>query len=361
MRLTIVVSSTQRRGAEVFAESIGNGLAAGGWDVDFVALADRPAGLDGVAAAALSPFEPARLPRLDVGIVRRLRTRVRTRRPDVVLANGSSTLQYCLAAVRTTPNRPRLAYASVGEPLYWAADPRRQITYRLMLGMVDRVFAVSSRTAEQLTGSLGVRPERLRVLPTGVPARYLGIERERHDGPLRVLWVGSLSHEKDPLAAVEVLANAADSIPLEAVMVGDGPLRSDVAQRANELGVALELPGVVSDVAPLYARADVLLLTSRTEGLPGVILEASAAGLPVVAFDVGGVSEALVDGRTAVLVPDRRTESAARAVVSLGIDPERRASMAAAGRELVAEHFTLDAAVARYDLALKELMREPQR
>lgn len=358
MHVSVIVSSTQRRGAEVFAESVGEGLSTAGWKVDLFSLSDRPADTDGVAAVPLSRVRPDELGRLDRGIVAALRTALRASAPDVVLANGSSTLQYSVAAVRTMRSRPKLAYASIGEPLYWAADWRRQLTYRFMLGMVDRVFSVSSRTAEQLTTTLGVRPERLRVLPTGVSDRFLTLEHRPSDGPLRVLWIGSLSGEKDPLAALDVIGKTAASVPVELTMAGDGPLRDQVMRRSDELALKVNLVGVVSDVTPLYTNADVLLLTSKTEGLPGVVLEAAAASLPVVGFDVGGVSEAVVDGATGFLIADRRIDDAAGALIALAGDDESRRAMGMAGRGLVAEHFTLDSAVARYDWALRELLEE---
>lgn len=360
MRLTIVISSTQRRGAEVFASQLAEALPARGWVVDLVALADRPAGVEGVVGATpLSEKAPGRLGRLDASIVAALRRRVAVHSSQVVLANGSSTLQYGVAAVRTLPRRPLLVYASIGEPLYWAADARRRLTYRLMLGLTDHVVSVSGPTARQLTERLGVPSDKVSVLHTGVPAEFLSIPVESHDdGQLRILFAGSLSAEKNPLAALEVFRRVRAVVPARMCFAGAGALDAQLADAAVAAGVAedVELAGSVRDMRPVFEWADVLLLTSRTEGLPGIALEAAAAGVPVVGFDVGGVVEAIVDGVTGVVVPADDVDAAAAALIRLGTDEDWWGAASAAGRESVRNHFTMAHAIERYDRALRTVI-----
>lgn len=357
-RLTFVVASTQRRGAEVFGTQLVDGLRAGGWSVDFLALADRPPRTPSIPAQPLSSSPPDRLGRLNAGVVRSLRSRLGAHRSAVVLANGSSTLQYSLAAAWLRRPRPAIAYSSVGEPLYWAADFRRRATYSAMLRGVDRVFAVSAATGRQLIDGLGVPEQKLRVLPTGVPRDLLDLERAHHGGPLRVLFLGSLSLEKDPVAAVEVVLRAAKTAPIEVRFAGEGPLAPEVAEHLRSGGMSdrADLLGSVESIRPLLQWADVLLSTSRTEGLPGVILEAAAAGIPAVAFDVGGVSDAVKDGRTGRVVAAADVEAAADALVAYHHDRSLRDTHGSAARRLVAEMYTMEHAVQRYDRALRELL-----
>ena len=120
----------------------------------------------------------------------------------------------------------------------------------------------------------------------------------------------------------------------------------------------MELAGSRGDVPDLLARADVFVLASRSEGAPISILEAMAAGLPVVASDVGGVGELVVDGATGLLVPAGDPAALAAALERLLADPELRRRLGAAGRERARERFDLRAARdAHVSLYVRELER----
>lgn len=354
-RLTILVTSTQRRGAEVFGERLADGLPRRHWDVDFVALGAAREG----STVRADPLSAGPVPRLDPKVLMALRRRLTEHESQIVLANGSSTLQYGVLAARMGgAGRPLAVYSSIGEPTYWARSPRQRMLYRLLVGRADHVFSVAQATAAQLVDEFGVNRRKLTVVPTGVPEPLLEVEAPQRDGGLRVLVLGSLSREKDPLAALDTVAQVAEAASVEVRFVGDGPLRHDLESRASELGITplVELVGSVEDVAGQLGWADVLLLTSRTEGLPAATLEAAAAGRPVVAFDVGGVAETMIDGESGILVDPGDTAAAAAALLRFGNDPGLRRAAGEAGRRLVRRHFTIEAALDRYDEALRSLL-----
>jgi glycosyltransferase involved in cell wall biosynthesis len=169
--------------------------------------------------------------------------------------------------------------------------------------------------------------------------------------------VGSLSDEKDPLLAVRSVA-AVPGIRLR--LVGSGPLETRVRQEIEALGIGdrVELTGVVDDVTPHLEWANALILTSRTEGLPGAVLEAGAASIPSVAVDVGGVREAVSDGVTGLVV-DREggPESVAAALSRLATDPEMVRRMGRAARLHIKERFAMDPIIAGYAARLAEVIR----
>ena len=126
------------------------------------------------------------------------------------------------------------------------------------------------------------------------------------------------------------------------VIVGDGPERPRLEALAAELGLAdaVEFAGYTSDVETALARMDVFALASRSEGIPLALLEAMAAGLPVVATRVGGVPEVVADGDTGILVPSGDVHALAGAITELLNDPERRRATGQRGRERVRTHFS---------------------
>jgi glycosyltransferase involved in cell wall biosynthesis len=358
--VTILIAGTQRRGAEVFGERLAAGLVEKGWRTELIALAatalpDSPR----VAAAALSDKSAAQLGRLDWGTVRSLRRNLRQSRPDVLLAFGSSTLQFGVAATVGMRHRPAVAYVSIGEPLYWARRRHQKLAYRFLLGMVDLVLAVSVRTAEQLSGGLGIKSNRVRVVHTGVPSSLLEVERPGPSAKLRIIFVGSLSPEKDPMLALEAVGRVAAKVPSDFRIIGAGPLETTLREEIDRMKLrsTVQLMGSIEDVAPHLAWADILLLTSRTEGLPAVTLEAAAVGTTVVAFDVGGVAETMLDGMTGRLVKPGDVEGLVDGMLFYADDLQARRSAGEAGKWMVKERFTIETSVRNFHATLSDLLQ----
>ncbi len=127
---------------------------------------------------------------------------------------------------------------------------------------------------------------------------------------------------------------------LVVVVAGDGPLREDLVKRAQRSAADVRFMGWVDDLPRLYASLDVVVLTSRNEGTPVALIEASAAGRPVVATDVGGVSDVVRDGYTGILVPPMDVAAVSAALDDLLRNPNRARTMGLAGRHWVRERFS---------------------
>jgi glycosyltransferase involved in cell wall biosynthesis len=155
---------------------------------------------------------------------------------------------------------------------------------------------------------------------------------------VELLTVGRIEPEKTPGLLAEALALLDRSEPgrFHATWAGEGRLREELRRRAESIGIAnaLELPGFVPFGEPLlrlYREADAYVHVARTEGVPGVICEAMASGLPIVASDVGGIRAATGDGEAALIVPPGDAEALANGVRKLADDPALRRRLASAG------------------------------
>lgn len=348
-RTLIVVSTDRRRGAEVFTARLREGLARKGWVVDAVALRgyDEEGSLD-IPALVDGDSHPGRF---NIRLLRQLRRYIREFDPELVVANGGATLRYTLAA--SVFRRLDHAYISIGEPNYWIGSVVSKWASRLMLRATDRILAVSSETAEQTIALEPSVAAKVFTTYTGVPDELFALRRAPSNGPLRVLMIGNLSHEKDPGLAIRAVAD------LEAAalrLVGDGPMRPELELMAADLGVVdrIQFTGSVNDVADHLVWADVLMLTSRSEGLPGAVLEASAAGIPTVCVAVGGVAEAVIDGETGFVV-GRSGSELTSALRALDEDRSLLMSMGRAAREHAAEQFSMDEIIDRYARILQGL------
>lgn len=165
-----------------------------------------------------------------------------------------------------------------------------------------------------------------------------------YDGELVALSVGRIEREKNPLLLADILARLRESDPRwRLVVCGEGPMEDELRARLEELGVAehADLRGYVpidGELPVLYRSSHALLHVSWTEGVPQVLFEAFAAGLPVVATAVGGVADAA--GDAAVLVPPGEADPAAEALARVGAEPELRRRLVEAGAARVREHTT---------------------
>jgi glycosyltransferase involved in cell wall biosynthesis len=207
---------------------------------------------------------------------------------------------------------------------------------RPVLRKARLVIAASTALAESAR-ELGA--SEVRVIPSGVD---LPAEVGEEASPPEVLYAGRLSPEKGVLELVA----AADGMKL--VVAGDGPLRPRVP---GALGFVPH-----GELESLYARAAVVVCPSRREGFGVACLEAMAHARPVVATDVGGLRDLVVDGETGLVIPPRRPEALRAALERLLGDEELRGRLGAAGRERAREHFSwqavTDATLAAYRMSL---------
>ncbi len=144
------------------------------------------------------------------------------------------------------------------------------------------------------------------------------------------------------------------------LLVGGGELREELETQAETLGLsnAVIFAGIRNNIPEILGALDLFVLPSLWEGLPLVLLEAMAAGLPVVATAVGGTPEVVVDGVTGLLVPPHDPQSLAQAIIRLLGDPDLRRRMGQAGRERVERHFTVERMVRETESLYEMLLRE---
>jgi glycosyltransferase involved in cell wall biosynthesis len=223
-----------------------------------------------------------------------------------------------------------------------------------------RIVAVAGVVRDELIASYDVSPSKVVTIPNGVDLKALEPSRSREatrealgidlTAPV-LLSLGALSEEKDPLAHVAIGARVAEGVPeLIHLVIGDGPLRDRAEREAREhgMGRSTRFLGSRDDVADLLAASDVLLLASRTEGMPACVIEAGVAGLPVAGFAIAGVPEAVVSGETGVLVAPGDRDALAAAVTPLLRDAELRRRLGDQARDRCRALFDIRAVAPRY-------------
>jgi glycosyltransferase involved in cell wall biosynthesis len=229
---------------------------------------------------------------------------------------------------------------------------RRWLNGRASTLLTDKIIAISQAVALSLINE-GVPPDQIRIIPNGIAVEEFAccsgaavrMELGVGNRPL-VGMVARLVPEKAPQDFVQAAALIKKKRPDTIfVLVGTGPLQTELAEQIQTLGLMPEfrLLGYRRDVAALTAALDVAVLTSRWEGQGLVLLEAMAAGKPVVATAVGGITEVVKPERTGLLVPAGDPVAIAQAVVRLLNNVKQAQMMGLAGQELVRQEFSREA------------------
>jgi glycosyltransferase involved in cell wall biosynthesis len=187
------------------------------------------------------------------------------------------------------------------------------------------------------------RADQLHVIYNGVHDIPAGLRADAAAVPPRIVSVARLEGPKDPATLLRALGTMR-SQPWELDLVGDGPVEPELRKLASGLGIAdrVRLLGYVRDPAEVLARAQLFVLSSRSEGFPRSVLEAMRAGLPVVASAVGGIPEAVSDGIEGLLVPRGDPGALAAALSGLLANAERRKQMGLRARQAYEERFRFD-------------------
>lgn len=261
----------------------------------------------------------------------------------------------------------RIVATTHGHEPGWAALPLLRGVLRRIAGHVDAMTYLGEYTRRRLAPALGPYADRLHRLAPAVDAGLFvpdqdgeRIRREAGltDGPV-VVCVARLMPRKGQDVLVRALPRVRAAVPgTGLLLVGGGPARGRLTRLARRHGVSdhVVLRGSVPTTAlpAWYAAGDLFAMPCRdrwrgldVEGLGMVFLEAAACGLPVVVGDSGGAPDALLPGRTGLLVDGRDVTAVADAVGSLLADPERAAAMGRAGREWVTREWSWDRTVAR--------------
>lgn len=274
---------------------------------------------------------------------------------DVVVAYGMRATLLVRVLVRLARPRPAFVCGVRGllvteAPSPTAGKARFALALERMLSRLVDVYDANSRGALAILASHGVDARRLRYIPNGVDVTRWASPNGARPGAAVVACVARFTPIKRHRDLVEAIARLrADGLDVRAVLAGDGPTRPAVEALLRDHGLAdaVSLPGSLDSgqVAALLHEASVFCLASGWEGMPGAVLEAMAAGLPVVGTRVNGIEDVVEDGVTGRLVPPGNPEALADALREVLADPERAQAWGEAGRRRVAEHFTIEGMV----------------
>jgi len=353
-------------GAEKAFVAIAKGLAGRGWNVRVISLRDagplaetlRAAGIP-VTALNVGGF-------LDARAVWRMKAALQKHPCDVLLtflhqANIAGRLAARWAGVRSVVCGIRVADRR------WSVIVPERLTSKL----VDQYVAVSKTVGDVHQRLCHLSTDRMLAIPNGVDAGAIGqtagVDRSLIGCQATdkiVLCVGRLSQQKAPLDVLHAFARMkqqqfANGSVVKLVFVGDGPLLPALKRGIAEHGLqdSVQLIGWSPDVWAIMKASDLLVLASHWEGLPNVILEAQAAGLPVVASDVDGCRELITDGVTGRLFRAGDVDHLATVLAESFESPQLLQSYTVAALSGIQQHYRWETCIARFHDLLRNHMQ----
>lgn len=234
-------------------------------------------------------------------------------------------------------------------------NPLRRHWTNFVHYLPDRIIACGQAIQTRLVAECGFPSEQVVSIPTGIDFKRFSPAKDRESVRTSLdlnpddeilLMVGVLRGVKRHLLALDALSRLATERPkLKLILAGDGPMQTDIRTQADNLGLGdrVHFLGYRDDIPDLMNAADALLLCSRSEGVPQAITQALGLGLPVIATDVGGVSELILNEKTGILVPPENAPAIASGIERVFNNLTWARTLGEAGKSHVQEHFSLDA------------------
>lgn len=284
-------------------------------------------------------------PRRDAAAVQGMMRVIREFKPDLVHAHSTKTGVIA-----------RLAAHLAGVPLIFTAHgwaftegvgkKRRKVAAvieRMAAPFAKRIICVSDYDRNLALRCRVGNSSKIEVIHNGIAPLNMVTDYPKRE-TVRCVMVARFSPQKDQLALIEAMREVRGA---ELMLVGDGELLEESRALASSLGVddRVRFLGSRNDVQEILADCDIFVLASRWEGLPYTILEGMRAGLPVVASNVGGVSEAVIEGETGYLVPWEDVNAMSMKLQYLVDHPQVRRELGEAGRRLCVTKFAISSMI----------------
>ncbi len=362
MRVVLLVTDLERGGTPLRIARLARGLHDAGVEVTVGCLAPLgPVGQE-LAAAGLPTFGCGACCAADIPALWRLHRVIGRIRPDLIHATltHANVAARLVGAIRGVP--VVTATATIELERRWHAAIER-LTRNWDRGHIVNSAAVAEhvvRAFRRPPNSVHLVPPSIDPPPTGVDRSAMRAALDLDANEFVVLWVGRLDPVKRLDIAVRCLAEM-PSVPVRLLIAGDGPDRARLEREIAASGnpAAVRLLGWREDVPELLAAADAFVFPSRTEGMPNAVLEALAAGMPVVASDIPALRELCGDEQRLVLVTENTPRAFAAELTRLYEDPPGRQALSERAAHWAAAHLDPRAGVAATLWVYQHILGQP--
>ena len=364
LKILQIIQKQQLRGAEMFADQLSRQLLSRGHECLIVALyGEKPPFSFDSKVKRLNANLGKRF--FDLGGWKSLSNIIKEFKPDVVQANASDTLKFSVFSKIVYRWKAPVIFRNANKMGDFIDTHPKKIFNQWLLNQCTGVVSVSRLCQADFQKTFKFKAENITTVEIGVnilekvPELPLDVSRVANEAPLMVN-VGALTPEKNHEGLLKIFSQVKSKIPnARLAIVGDGKLRGLLESRIRQMNLINQvfLLGFRRDALAWIHAADLFVLPSLIEGLPGVILESFMLKVPVVANHVGGVSEVVLNKQTGLLIDPDKPEKFVDACLSLLENKNMGESLVKNAYTLVKEKFSNEAIAMRFETFYKQLIQ----
>jgi glycosyltransferase involved in cell wall biosynthesis len=369
MRVLQLVTKRQYRGAELFAADLSSELLKMGHHVLFVGIYENDSDILEVEGAVNCDLVSGKKNSFSIEITRKLIKLINKEKPDVIQCNGSDTLKYTYAASFFIENIP-IVYRNISIISEWVSDRPKKMIYKQIFNRVAHVTSVGDEALSDFIETYNFPRKNAEVIRRGIPVK--NIDKIAFSKKFRkeigldnsskiAVHIGNFSPEKNHEFLIDVFLGLKDQHPeIKLICVGSGILFDKIKDIIYQYGLEknIYLLGFRKDIPEILAASDCLVLSSKIEGVPGVILEAGTQKTPSIATNVGGVKEALIDGKTGYLIDDFNIKLFRERLIGIMENEDLRKQLGENAYEMISKGYDPHSNASKFEKLYHRLINE---
>lgn len=366
LKILQLVTKRQYRGAELFAADLSQQLIKFGHEIAFVGIYKTNDDLLRVEGADNRDLINKKSNTFSIEITRKLVRLLRQIKPDIVQCNGSDTLKYMYAASYFVKDIP-VVYRNISIISEWVSNSSKKFIYKNMFNKIDYVTSVGDEALADFIKTYNYPKNNTDVIRRGVPIKkirkqnlHVDFRKELGFSPKTkiAVHIGNFSPEKNHEFLLEVFEGLKKHEDIKLICVGNGITMEKIQDLIIEksLEKSVFLLGFRKDIPEILAASDCLVLSSKVEGVPGVILEAGTQKTPSIATNVGGVREALINGETGFLIDHFSVEQFRQKLILIMNDDELRFKLGKNAYEMISEGYDAELNARKFESLYKKLL-----
>jgi glycosyltransferase involved in cell wall biosynthesis len=363
MKIIQLIQKPQRRGAEIFAVQLSEVLSRMDHEVLLISLFEGTGEL--IFSGRIINLNRSLSHRfLDFSGWQKLSEIIQSFQPDLVQANAADTLKFSVFSKLFFKWKAPIVYRNANQMGDFIRGRGHRFFNQFLINRLVGVVSVSEASRTDLQRNFIFDLDKSVVIPIGIDTGEI-VEKLKEDTlptlpESFLIQIGGWVPEKDPLGMIGIFEKLSPELPdLQFVFMGSGPLEKEMIQRIGEidLGQRIHLIPNQQNIFPILAKAKAMVMSSKIEGLPGVILEAMYCQIPVIAYDVGGIPEVVKSGETGWLVPGGDSAAFAQTILEcLSLQDEARKIITDNAKKLVEEKYQIGKIAEEFEGLYRELL-----